>query len=108
MGLPDCHTFIVGTRSEAFEQVRDTLGFVEALDPFAAIFMLWTDDRESLSPALAAQAQERRERIGEMLRARWRPERPWIVPALGLHYDPALLRRLRRRRGGPLWRHLRG
>jgi radical SAM superfamily enzyme YgiQ (UPF0313 family) len=37
-GIPDCHTFILGTRGETLEDVRRTLAFAEDLAPWSAIF----------------------------------------------------------------------
>ncbi len=107
-GIPDCHSFILGTPGETLDDVRRTLEFCADLDPFAAIMMPWTDDREALDPELAKEHRAFRRRIEESLREMQRDLPHWIVPALALNFDPALFRMLRRGGyTGPLWQHIR-
>jgi radical SAM superfamily enzyme YgiQ (UPF0313 family) len=108
VGLPDCHTFILGTTGETLEQVNRTLDFCRDLDPFAAIMMIWTDDHEALDPELAAGRRAFREEIHDLLR-RKEPEFPrWIVPPLGINFDTRMFELLRHRGfSGPLWQHIR-
>lgn len=108
VGLRDCHTFILATRGETIDDVRRTLDFVDDLDPWSAIFMLWVDDREAVDPALRAAHQRLRGRAADLLleRAAGRPH--WSIPPLGVNFDEKLFRRLRRRgMYGPLWQHMR-
>jgi radical SAM superfamily enzyme YgiQ (UPF0313 family) len=106
-GLRDCHTFLLGTRTETLDQVRRTLDFVHDLEPFAAILMLWTDDDEALDPALRAERAAFRAQISALLHEAG-PDHPrWIIPSLAVNFDPRLMRALRRQGlRGPLWQHL--
>jgi radical SAM superfamily enzyme YgiQ (UPF0313 family) len=107
-GLPDCHTFILGTRGESLEDVKRSLDFAAELDPFAAIMMIWVDDHEALDPALRLERMRLREGIEGILTER-APEHPhWIVPPMRINFDPRQFRGLRRAGfDGPLWQHLR-
>ena len=42
-GIPDCHTFLLGTPGETYDDVLRTLDFIVDLDPFGAILMAWVD-----------------------------------------------------------------
>jgi radical SAM superfamily enzyme YgiQ (UPF0313 family) len=107
-GIPDCHTFILGTRGETLDHVQRTLDFIVDLDPFSAILMLWVDDEEALDPELRKERQAFRERIVEILLERREQHSHWIVPPLGINFDASLFRRLRRAGlSGPLWQHIR-
>lgn len=108
-GIPDCHTFLLGTPGEDFDDVQRTLEFIIDLDPFSAILMAWVDDYEALDPALAVERRKLRESVLELLDAR-KSEFPWwSIPSLGVNYDPALFALLRKRGfHGPLWQHIRG
>ncbi len=107
-GIPDCHTFILGTRGESLDDVRRTLEFVLDLDPYGTILMFWVDDYESLDPMLRRERRRLREQIEELvLRLEHRPS-TWAVPPLGINFDPKFFRRLRRAGlHGPLWQHMR-
>jgi radical SAM superfamily enzyme YgiQ (UPF0313 family) len=108
-GIPDCHTFILGTRGESLDHVRRTLDFVAELDPFAAILMIWVDDYEALDPELRRERMALRDRIREIVLEREGRHPHWIVPPLGINFDANLFRRLRRAGlHGPLWQHVRG
>ena len=106
-GLKDCHSFILGTNGETLQHVERTLDFVEELDPFAAIFLVWVDDREVLYPQEAVQRRQFRDEIYGPIERRAIRHPRWSVPTLGIRFDPrafAVLRRYGLR--GPLWQHL--
>ena len=106
-GVPDCHTFILGTPGETLDTVRQTLDFCTELDPFAAVMMIWTDDYEALDPALAAQRYAFREEIKALMREKEKEFPRWIIPPLGTNFNPRLFELLRRTgRHGPLWQHI--
>lgn len=103
-GIPDCHTFILDTPGETLDSVRRTLEFCAELDPFAAVMMIWTDDREALDPDLARRRRVSRERVEALLREACQEFPRWIVPSLSINFDATLFRVLRRAgRAGPLW-----
>ncbi|HEX5068415.1 MAG TPA: radical SAM protein [Myxococcota bacterium] len=107
-GVPDCHTFILGTTGETLDDVRRTLDFAVALDPWSAVFMLWVDDREALDADLRAERDVMRARIAEILRGYASTRPTWAVPPLRINFDERLFSRLRRRGfHGPLWQHMR-
>ena len=106
-GLRDCHTFILGTRTETMDHVHRTLDFITDLAPFAAILMVWTDDYEALEPALAVRRRAFKGRILELLRGRQKEFPFWIIPPLGTNFGRRLLAALRRGGlTGPLWQHI--
>ena len=108
-GIPDCHTFILGTPGESLDDVQRTLDFVAELDPFSAILMIWIDDAEALDPALRLERDKLRLQIEELLRVRCRENPHWSSPPLGANFDARLFRKIRRAGlHGPLWQHLRG
>jgi hypothetical protein len=108
-GIPDCHTFILGTSGESLDDVRRTLDFAAELDPFCAILMIWIDDAEALDPALRAARDRLRAAIERELHERCKENPHWIVPPLGINFDARIFRRVRRAGlHGPLWQHLRG
>lgn len=107
-GLPDCHTFILGTQGETLDDVRQTLDFIVDLDPFGAVLMVWIDDYEALDPALRTQRALLRQEIETLLLARKDQYPHWSIPALGIHFDERLFSYLRRKgKHGPLWQHAR-
>ena len=107
-GLPDCHTFLLGTPGETLAHVHETLNFVSEMDPFAAILMVWDDSDEVLDPRMAGERSGYHRRILELLHREKDRFPYWIIPELGVNFDPILFRQLRRReRHGPLWQHLR-
>lgn len=107
-GVPDCHTFILGTPGETLDHVKRTLDFIVELDPFAVVLMIWVDDAESLDAGLRRQRAALRERIAELLVAHKDDYPYWSIPPLGINFDAGLFRRLRRAGlHGPLWQHLR-
>jgi hypothetical protein len=107
VGIPDCHTFILGTTGETLDDVRRTLDFAVDLAPHSAIFMMWVDDHEAVDPALRARHEVRRAGISEIL-LRYQEGRPnWSIPPLRVNFDEKLFRRLRRHGlHGPLWQHM--
>jgi len=108
-GIPDCHTFILGTQDESLDDVRLTIDFIVELDPFGAILMIWVDDYEALDPSLRAQRITLRKKI-EALLLLCKDEYPhWSIPALRIHFDEKLFDYLRHKGlHGPLWQHVRG
>lgn len=98
--LPDCLTFVLGAEGETLEEVRETLAFVDALDPDVAAFLVFMEDRESRTIGRAGN----RAAILELL-SREAPRRPgWVVPELGVRFGPKLTQAVERRRvRGPAW-----
>jgi radical SAM superfamily enzyme YgiQ (UPF0313 family) len=107
-GLPDCHTFILGTQGETLDDVRRTLDFIAELDPFGAVLMIWVDDYEALDPELRARRMVLRREIEALLLERKDQYPHWSIPALGIRFGERLFTSLRRLgRHGPLWQHAR-
>ncbi len=108
-GIPDCHTFILGTQGEILADSEATLSFLAELDPFSAIIMVWTDDYESLHPELREQRLKLRSQIEELLLSSKDRHPQWSMPGLGVNFSADLFSRLRKAgMHGPLWQHLRG
>jgi hypothetical protein len=106
-GLPDCHTFVLGTTGETLANVAQTLDFLSELSPFAAILMMWMEDLEALDPARSAQRRAFRDQVRALLVQRCQGQPRWIAPQLGINYDPRMFRILRKRGfTGPLWRYI--
>lgn len=106
-GLKDCHSFILGTRGETLDHVERTLDFVEELDPFATLMLVWVDDHEVIDAAALEERREFRDEIYARIGARAARQPRWSVPRLGMRFDPrmfAVMRRYGLR--GPLWQHL--
>ena len=106
-GLKDFHSFILGTSGETLENVEQTLDFVEDLDPFAAVMLVWVEDSEALDPQLALMRHDFRAEIYERIGRRAQKQPRWVVPRLGIRCNPrsfAVLRKMGLR--GPLWQHL--
>jgi radical SAM superfamily enzyme YgiQ (UPF0313 family) len=107
-GIPDCHTFILGTRGETLDDVQRTLDFVIDLDPFAAIMMIWIDDYEALDPELRAARLQLRSQIEALLLERKHAYRHWAIPPLGINFGAELFAHLRSQGcHGPTWQHMR-
>ena len=107
-GVPDCHTFILGTQGETLDDVKRTLDFAVDLDPFSAIIMMWVDDYEALDPALRAERMKLRDDIQALLLERKEQYPYWSIPPLGINFDARLFQRLRRHgMHGPLWQFVR-
>ena len=102
-GVRDCHTFVLGAFDETPEEVKETLAFVDRLDPDVAVFIVFMEDRETMSVSRARH----RDAILQLL-AEEAPKRPgWVVPELGIRFG-AKINDIVRRRGlkGPSWLHL--
>ena len=48
-GIHDCHTFVLGAMDETPDEVKETLAFVERLDPDVAVFIVFMEDRETMT-----------------------------------------------------------
>ncbi len=107
--IPDCHTFLLGTPGEDFDDVLKSLEFIVDLDPFSAILMAWVDDYEALDLEIAKKRRALRDQIHQLLDDH-KDEFPWwSIPSLGVNYAPELFTALREHGlHGPLWQHLRG
>lgn len=99
-GVLDCYTFVLGAEGETPEQVRETLAFVDDLDPDVAAFLVFMEDRETMTVGRA----EHRDAILKLL-AREAPRRPgWVVPELGIRFGRKLTKVVERHRvRGPAW-----
>jgi len=108
VGIPDCHTFIVGTAGETIDDVRQTVQFIADLDPHSAIINIWFDDYETLDPGLAEDRRQFRTEIEALLNQHSHDFPNWSIPGLGVNFDEKLFAALRRAGlRGPLWQHLR-
>jgi radical SAM superfamily enzyme YgiQ (UPF0313 family) len=106
-GLKDCHSFILGTRGETLADVERTLDFVEELEPFAALMLVWVDDHEVVDETMLKERRDFRDEIYARLAARAARQPRWSVPRLGLRFDARAFAALRRYGlRGPLWQHL--
>lgn len=106
-GLKDCHSFILGTRGETLDEVRRTLDFIEELEPFAAVLLVWVEDSETMDATAASGRREFRDAVYELIGRRAASKPRWIVPKLGLRFDPRAFRVLRKSGlRGPLWQHI--
>ena len=106
-GIKDCHSFILGTTGETQDHVERTLDFVEELEPFAALMLVWVDDREVVDPQLALERRRFRDKIYARIAHRAAHQPRWVVPRLGIRFDQRMfnvLRSLGLR--GPLWQYL--
>jgi radical SAM superfamily enzyme YgiQ (UPF0313 family) len=107
-GIPDCHSFVVGTIGETIDDVRTTLDLIVDLDPHSAIINIWFDDYEALDPGLAEERRQLRTEIESLLGERRHDFPTWSIPALGINFDETLFKVMRRGGlRGPLWQHLR-
>jgi radical SAM superfamily enzyme YgiQ (UPF0313 family) len=102
-GLLDCHTFVLGAEGETAEEARETLELVDAFDPDIAVFIVFMEDRESMTVHRA----EHREALLALL-AREAPRRSgWVVPELGIRFGAKVTRVVQRQKlRGPSWLHL--
>jgi len=107
VGLLDCHTFVLGTTGETLDHVGETLDFLDELQPFAAILMMWMEDLEALDPALSQQRRAFRDAVRDLLVQRCATRPRWIAPQLRIAYDPRIFRILRKKGfTGPLWQYI--
>ena len=102
-GIRDCHTFVLGAQGETPDEVRETLAFVERLNPDVAVFIVFMEDRETMTVHRARH----RDAILELLAEEAPSRGGWVVPELGIRFG-AKITNLVRRRGmkGPSWLHL--
>jgi tRNA A37 methylthiotransferase MiaB len=102
-GVRDCHTFVLGALDETADEVEETLRFVERLDPDVAVFIVFMEDRETMSVHRARH----RDAILRLL-ADEAPMHPsWVVPELGIRFGSKITSIVRRRGlKGPSWLHL--
>jgi len=102
-GMLDCHTFVLGALDETADEVKETLAFVDQLDPAVAVFIVFMEDRETMTVHRARH----RDAILGLLAEEAPKRRGWIVPELGIRFG-AKITEIVRRRGlkGPSWIHL--
>jgi radical SAM superfamily enzyme YgiQ (UPF0313 family) len=102
-GILDAHTFVLGAFGETADEARETLAFVDRLDPDVAVFVAFLEDREDQS---VHRARHRNELLA--LLAEEAPKRPgWVVPELSIRFGPRVAG-LAQRGGwkGPSWLRL--
>jgi hypothetical protein len=99
----DCHTFVLGAMGESPEEVKETLAFVQCLDPDVAVFIVFMEDRETMTVGRARH----RDAILALLAEEAPKHAGWVVPELGIRFG-AKINDIVRRRGlkGPSWLHL--
>jgi radical SAM superfamily enzyme YgiQ (UPF0313 family) len=106
-GVPDCHTFLLGTPGETLDHVKRTIDFIIDIDPYAAVLMAYKDDYEVLDEVYAAKRQALRDEVLGLLDEQRQVFPRWIIPALGVNFNERLFGLLRRRGlRGPLWQHI--
>ena len=106
-GLKDFHSFILGTTGETLQHVERTLDFVEELEPFAAVLLVWVPDHEVLDDREALERHHFRDAIYERVGRRAASQPRWVVPKLGVRFNPRTFARLRKiGLRGPMWQHL--
>src|SRR5260370_8103568 len=74
----DCHTFVLGALDETADEVKETLAFVDRLDPAVAVFIVFMEDRGTMTVHRARP----RDAILELLPLAAPKRRGGIVPAL--------------------------
>lgn len=96
----DCHTFVLGAEGETPEEALETLHFVERLAPDIAVFIVFMEDRETMT---VGRAQHREALLA--LLAREAPKHPgWVVPELGIRFGAKVTRVVQRENlRGPAW-----
>jgi len=102
-GMQECHTFVLGALDETADEVKQTLAFVDRLDPAVAVFIVFMEDRETMTVHRARH----RDAILRLLADEAPKRRGWVVPELGIRFG-AKITDIVRRRGlkGPSWLHL--
>jgi hypothetical protein len=106
-GLKDCHSFILGTSGETLEHVERTLDFVEELEPYAAVMLVWVEDLEVVDIAMSQERRRFRDAVYDRVRRRSEHQPRWVIPTLGIRFDPKRFSFLRRAgMRGPLWQYL--
>jgi radical SAM superfamily enzyme YgiQ (UPF0313 family) len=102
-GLLDCHTFVLGALDETADEVKETLAFVDRLDPAVAVFIVFMEDRETMTVHRARH----RDAILRLLAEEAPKRRGWIVPELGIRFGAKITEIVKRRcLKGPSWIHL--
>jgi hypothetical protein len=102
-GIRDCHTFVLGALDETAEEVRETLAFVDRLNPDVAVFIVFMEDRESMTVGRARH----RDAILRLLAEEAPRKAGWVVPELGIRFGGKITDIVRRRGlKGPSWLHL--
>ena len=87
----------VSPRHPRLEHVERTLDFVEELDPFAAVMLVWVEDSEVVNPQIELERRHFRDEIYERIRRRAEQQTRWVVPTLGIRFNArtfAVLRKL--------------
>jgi radical SAM superfamily enzyme YgiQ (UPF0313 family) len=106
-GLKDCHSFILGTTGETLDHVERTLDYVEDLDAFCAIMLVWVEDMEVLDRKAALSRRKFRDEIYDRIRQRAEHLPRWIVPTLGIQFNEKQFKWLRKiGLHGPLGQYL--
>jgi biotin synthase-like enzyme len=102
-GIHDCHTFVLGAMDETPDEVKETLAFVERLDPDVAVFIVFMEDRETMTVGRARH----RDAILRLLAEEAPRRQGWVVPELGIRFG-AKINAIVQKRGlrGPSWLHL--
>jgi radical SAM superfamily enzyme YgiQ (UPF0313 family) len=102
-GIHDCHTFVLGAFDETADEVKETLAFVDRLNPDVAVFIVFMEDRE----AMTIHRARHRDAILRLLADEAPKRKGWVVPELGIRFG-AKVTNIVRRRGlkGPSWLHL--
>ena len=88
---------------ETAEEVEETLDFVERLNPDVAVFIVFMEDRETMTIGRARH----RDAILRLLADQAPKRQGWVVPELGIRFG-SKINDIVRRRGlkGPAWLHL--
>jgi len=106
-GLKDCHSFILGTTGETLEHVERTLEFVEELEPFAAVMLVWVEDSEIHDIRDRSERDQFRDAIYDRISRRAAVQPRWVIPKLGIRFNPRAFTVLRKYgMHGPLWQYL--
>jgi radical SAM superfamily enzyme YgiQ (UPF0313 family) len=83
-GIVDSHTFVLGAEDETADEVKETLEFVDRLDPDVAVFVVFTEERESRRIEKARHRDDILRLLGDVA-----PKRSgWIVPELNIRSAP--------------------
>lgn len=107
VNIKDCHTFVLAGLGETLDDVRLSLDFIEELDPFAAIIMLWVDDKEAADPALLLARRDLRDLASKLILERIPKNKRWIVPQVRVAFSKRLFGVLRKMGlKGPLWQYI--
>ena len=90
----DCHTFVLGALDETADEVEETLDFVDRLDPAVAVFIVFMEDRETMTVHRARH----RDAILRLLAEEAPKRRGWVVPELGIRFGAKITEIVRRAR----------